>query len=360
MEQTKSSTKWVWWLIGIIIVIILVLVSNNPTETGPLKIGFIAPLSGDAAAYGEVVKNSVELAVNEINQAGGINGRQIQMIYEDGKCDGQDGASAAQKLVDIDKVKYIIGGFCSGEVFSEIPITDPAKVFVISPGASAAKLSGISPYFIRNSTNDAIAGSLLADFLSSKSYKRVAIISEQTDYAQGIRDVFAEQAKKDNLNIVDDENYNSDTTDFRSLLLKIKSQNPDVIFMDPQTAKNLLNMSEQARGLGINAQFVGSLFGPDPTIINAGSATEGTIVVDVAGLSTDQGKTFLTKYQNTYNSAPNFPYYDGAAFDDVYLINNIYIRYRAIPVSSAHTILIKTAMLLGLASFSKKYQTSSW
>lgn len=321
MEQTKKSMKWLWWSLGVIVVVALVLVSNNkPSETGPIKIGFIGPLSGPAASYGEMAKNSVDLAVNEVNKAGGINGRQIEMVYEDGKCDGQDAASAAQKLVNIDNVKYIIGGICSGEVFSEIPITSPAKVFVISPMAGAAKLSGISKYFFRNNPSDAMTGAVLADYLS-KSYKSVAVMSEQTDYAQGIKDVFITEAKKDGMNVVDTEDFVTGTTDFRSQLSKIKAQNPDVLVLNAQTTETLLNMAQQIKQIGLKAQVAGPLFGSDPKLYQAGAITDGMITVDLAGLAGDAGKAYLAKYQSVYNSVPTFQFYSGAAYDSVHLLS---------------------------------------
>ncbi|MDP6562065.1 MAG: ABC transporter substrate-binding protein, partial [Candidatus Peribacteraceae bacterium] len=92
--------------------------------TGPIKIGYIGPLTGEAASYGVDTLNGTELAVAEINAAGGINGRLIELITEDGRCTGTDAASAAQKLVNVDKVVAIIGGQCSGETLAAAPIVE--------------------------------------------------------------------------------------------------------------------------------------------------------------------------------------------------------------------------------------------
>ena len=79
--------KSIWWVVGVVIVVLIVIAvsGSKSTETGPIKIGFIGPLSGDGAVYGEPIKNSIDLAVGEINKAGGVNGRPVQMIFEDGK-----------------------------------------------------------------------------------------------------------------------------------------------------------------------------------------------------------------------------------------------------------------------------------
>ena len=110
--------KGAWWVVGVIVIIIVVVAlvhgSSTKTETGPIKIGFIGPLTGDGAAYGADTINAARLAEKEINDAGGINDRPIQIISEDGKCTAKDGLNAAQKLINVDGVKYIVSSSCSG------------------------------------------------------------------------------------------------------------------------------------------------------------------------------------------------------------------------------------------------------
>ena len=315
--------KYSWMVVLVVVIIgILTLVNSNSTPTkdnSVIKVGFIAPLSGDAVSYGELMKNSVDLAVNEVNKSGGIDGRQIEMIYEDGKCNGKDAATAAHKLIDIDNVKYVVGAMCSGEAFGAVPVTSPAKVFFISFAAGAAKLSGISEYFLRNNPSDALTGSILANYLS-KQYKTAAIISEQTEYSQGIKDVFTSEAEKNNLKIVGSESYLSQTTDFRSELSKIKNLNPDIIFINPQNGKDVTLIAKQARQLGITSQFASTLVCSDPVIYTAGAVTNGMVCVNLTNLSSEKGKEFINKYVEIYKAEPSFELYAGAAYDDIYLL----------------------------------------
>lgn len=328
MEGTSSNDngfvkKIVWVVILLVAVwgIYSFSTKSSQKETGPIKIGFIGPLSGDAASVGEPIKNGVELAVKEINANGGIDGRQIEAVYEDGKCNGKDAASVAQKLVNIDKVKYIVGGICSPEAFAFYPITTVAKVFTIMPGASAPKLSGVSPFLMRNNPNDNLVGVALADFLV-KSYKNVYTITEQTEFAQGIEAVFLAQSQKVNLVSVGVQGFESKTTDFRSILLKVKEVNPDVVFINVQTPPNLLKIAQQARQLGIKSQFISTSFGPDPAVQAAGSSVEGMIFADAPGLASDgAGKELFTKYKNAYGKDPSYAFYVGAAYDAVYLVS---------------------------------------
>lgn len=323
-NENSGNQVWVWIIIAIIVIgggwWLLSNKTDNSASTEPIKIGFIGPLTGDAAVYGEPVQNGVKLAVNEINKAGGINGRQIEMIYEDGKCSGKDSASAAQKLVNVDGVKYIVGGVCSAEAFGFEPVTSKAKVFAIMPGASAPKLSGISPYLMRNNPNDDITGVVVADYIKNV-YKTAAIISEKTDYAQGIKAVFLAQAQKNGLSVVNTEDYNTSTSDFRSLLLSVKKANPEIIWINAQTSANLIRIAQQARQLGIMSQFLTAPFN-DQSVIDAGTPTNGLIIATPPGLASGgKGADFVSSYKSAYGAEPQYPFYAGAAYDDVYLIS---------------------------------------
>lgn len=327
----NQSTKWV---VGVIVVVAIVAVGyfvskgpSEPASTEPIKIGFVAPLSGEAAAYGESERDGVMIAVDEINKKGGVNGKQIVVIYEDGKCNGKDATSAAQKLVNIDEVKMIIGGGCSGEVFGMAPITEAAKVIVLSPSASNPKITEIGDYVFRNHPNDNDAGKQLADVMY-KVYKKAAVISENTEYAQGIKGSFIDNYKTSGGTVVFDESFIPETNDFRSVLSKLKATNPEAIFINPQAGGAAYQIAKQARELGLKQQFyIAYLSGPDYVV--AGPEVEGTILIDVPGLTikNPQAAGLLNTYQARYNKRPNYPYFAGAAYDAVYLLTNAVKNY---------------------------------
>ena len=115
--------------------------AKEEASNEPIKIGFIGPLTGDAAVYGEPVENVTKLAVKEINASGGINGRPLEVIYEDSLCDGKGAATAMQKLANVDKLEFVIGGFCSSESLGAAPIANEHKIVLFSPGSSSAALT---------------------------------------------------------------------------------------------------------------------------------------------------------------------------------------------------------------------------
>ena len=131
---------------------------------GSYKIGVMFPLTGDAAIYGMPAQMSAKIAVEEINSKGGVNGRKLELIYEDSKCNPKDGNAAAQKLVNIDKVKVIIGGYCSGETLGAAPITESNEVILISPSSSSPDITKAGDFVFRLAPSDAFAGVVASDY----------------------------------------------------------------------------------------------------------------------------------------------------------------------------------------------------
>lgn len=321
-------------IIGAIVVIVIVwigysLLIDQKTQTPkiqpatgePIKIGFIGPLTGDAATYGEPISNAVRLAVDEVNKSGGVDGRIIEVIYEDGKCTGKDAVNAVQKLVNVDKIKIIIGGVCSGEALAILPITEPANVLVLSPAASSPDLTGAGDLFFRNSPSDSDGGKALAKLIIEK-HNKIAIISEQTDYAQALANVFMKNFESLGGEIVMNENFAPKTNDFRSILTKIKETNSETILINPQTEIAGGIIVKQIRELGITVPLYGTvaLAGSNALEI-AGINAEDMLIVDAPGLSPDNPKAvkFLEDYRTKYGE-PTLEFYIGAAYDDVFIL----------------------------------------
>lgn len=294
--------------------------ANLSGETGPIKIGMIGPLTGEAAEYGVSVQHGISLAVDEINNTGGINGQLVEVIYEDGKCNGKDAVSAAQKLVNVDKVKVIIGGTCSGETLAVAPVTTPAKVILFSPVSSAASVATLGHYVFRNHPNDNLAGQQLAEYVAKK-YKKVAVISEQTDYAQGIRATFVDGVRANGASVVFDEVYVSDTKDFRALITKLKNAGAEALFMSSQSGANAGQIAKQVRDLGLSQVQLFSAYLTGPEFVKSGPAAEGTILIDVPGLSDGaKAQALLAAYMAKYGKEPNYKFFVGTSYDATHIL----------------------------------------
>ena len=297
----------------------------KPAQTqGTYKIGVMYPLTGDAAAYGIPIQRTTKYAADEINSKGGVNGKRLELIYEDSKCNPKDGNAAAQKLINIDKVKVIIGGVCSGETLGAAPLANENKVVMISPSATSPDITTKGGDFVfRLSPSDAFAGVVASNYAYNElKFKKAGIISETTDYSQGLRKVFKENFEKLGGQIVADETYNPEDTDFRTQVTKVKGASPDVVYIVPQTKAKGVLLVRQLKEAGVSKQLVTAevMIGRD-VVKESAADVEGMIGVEQK--FDDKGPKaapILAKYkQDTKEEAP-FPAYMSAAHDIIYLI----------------------------------------
>ncbi|MDP2641863.1 MAG: ABC transporter substrate-binding protein [bacterium] len=321
-----NMNKTVIWVVVLIVVvggIVMFSGKSAPTETGPIKIGVIAPMTGDAAAYGEPMANVLRMAVEEVNATGGVDGRLMELIVEDGKCSGASGTSAAQKLVNVDGVKAIIGGFCSGETIPAVPIVAAAKVVMVSGGASSPDLTGISPYFFRTNPSDSAQGKVLAQIAyNDKGWRKVAFLQEQTDYALGIYKAFNEEFVRLGGSTTN-ESFASNVTDVRGVITKAKATNPDALFISAQTPAVVSRVLTQVSQSNWKpALMVNDVVPGDPELLkNSSALLEGALTAEF-GTNPQNPKfqTLVNNYKAKYGSEPPFQSYAQTMYDAVYLL----------------------------------------
>lgn len=269
-------------------------------DQGPIKIGFLGPLTGDAAPYGVDMLNGTKMAVEEINAAGGIKGRMIELIAEDGRCTGADAASATQKLVNVDKVVAILGGGCSGETLAAAPIAEAAGVVMISPLSSSPDVTMAGDFIFRNYPSDALKTKAMAAFLREEGLTKLAMISENTDFAQAFR----ASLKKDfgEENIVFDEVVEPGTKDYRMLATRLKDVDFNIFFPNAQTDAAMAAMMQQIREQGLTQQAISHDVADSVTLAElAPEAVEGMYIVNVP--TAGEGGDFQTKFDQKFGGA---------------------------------------------------------
>ncbi|MBW2990827.1 ABC transporter substrate-binding protein [Candidatus Woesearchaeota archaeon] len=277
-----------------------------------IKIGFIGPLSGELASWGENERLGIELALKEINDAGGINGKKIEVIYEDGKCEPKAAATAAQKLINIDKVKAIIGETCSSATLAAAPIAEKNKVILISPVSGADSISQAGDFIFRNFiTNNAYAVKGAKIIEQELGSKRVAVLYINNDAGVSTKDKFIEHFNGD---IVSVEGYAPDTRDFRTLLLKVKQTNPDLIYLSGYWPDGGLIL-KQAKELNIETQFFGSNDAYDtPELLEiAGDSADSFIILSAIAHAGPRYDDFENKFKQAYEKEP--PIFSEYAYD---------------------------------------------
>lgn len=196
-----------------------------------IKLGYLGPLTGEAASIGESGVAGAEFAVKEINDQGGVLGKKLVLIIEDDQCSNK-GAEAMNKLVNVDKVIAITGPDCSASAGPALPIAQAVGVPVILRWASAPHLTKIGDYIFRVYPSDTFQGQFAAEFIFNKlSKKKVAVLYVKNDWGQGLRDVFIEKFKSLGGEIVFDEGVAQEEKDFRSLIAKMKDKTPEAIYL---------------------------------------------------------------------------------------------------------------------------------
>jgi branched-chain amino acid transport system substrate-binding protein len=317
-----------------ILLLTVIFIGCSITQSGkitksdePIKIGVIGPFTGDGAAYGGPYRQTIQLAVDEINQNGGIDGRQVQVIYEDGACTPKAAATAAQKLVSVDNVKVILGGFCSGETLGAAPITEQNKVILFSAGSSSPDITNAGDYVFRDFASDANSGSKIAETALGKGHKRIAILSEQTQYAQALRKVFSAQYTELGGEIVADESFTSDSSDFRSQLTKIRYAQPDAVYIVPQTTATLTKVLRQVREAGITQQIYTTDQATAQDALSTNSKElEGAIFAEAAfNASSPEAQQLMEKLRSKYGEVPESlpPVYIATTYDAVYILKDV-------------------------------------
>lgn len=307
--------------LGIIFVLMLLAAALagcvQPEKKTEIKIGSILPLTGGAGKYGEDAKSAIELAVEEKNAQGGINGSLVTIVFEDDQTNPTQTVSAFRKLITVDKVPVVIGAMTSSSALAVAPIAEQNRIVLLSPSASAPALTNAGDFIFRNEVSDAYGGVAQADRTWNKlGIKKVAIIYINNDYGVGVKDTFVQTFKTLGGEVVATESFEPDSQDFRTQLTRIKEKSPEAIFI--VAYKESILILKQIKELGIKATLLSTPVFEDREILDkAGNASEGVIYVYYGGFnpqSSDETiKKFVDAFKSKYNREPG--YYAALAYD---------------------------------------------
>ncbi len=279
-----------------------------------IRIGANLEMTGGQAAYGTGAVRGAQLAVEEINKAGGVLGKQIELVALDNKSEPSESASAAQKLVD-EGVIALIAPTTSSNALAMVPITNAAGIPSVSSTATNPKVTvdektgEVIPYSFRACFIDPYQGRVMASFVADKlQLKRVAIlIDNSSDYAKGLSRFFEEAFTARGGEIVATEAYLQKDTDFNAILAKIKTQNPEFIYV-PGYYQEIGLILKQARTQGITVPFGGGDGWDSPVLaeIAGFEALEGTYYSNLYAVEEDNPAVleFIKAYQAMHNETP--------------------------------------------------------
>lgn len=245
--------------------------------SGPIPVGEYASMTGDTATFGQSSHKGIQLAVDEINKAGGVNGRQIELHTEDDQSRAQEAATAVQKLLDRDRVVAVLGEVASGSSLPAAPICQGKQIPMISPASTNPRVTEVGDYIFRVCFIDPFQGTVMAKFAANNlKLKRMAVFKAQDrPYSTGLADNFVTAFQGLGGEIVANESYTSTDTDFKAQLTSIKTKSPDGIFI-PGYYNEVGTIGRQARELGIKVPLLGGDGWDSPSLFDAaGGALEG-------------------------------------------------------------------------------------
>ena len=284
------------------------------------RIGVMESVTGPGETYGNVAVQAKQMAVDEINAAGGINGRMIELIVEDEKCNAQDAITAYRKLTDVDGVKIILGTSCSGAMLGAAPLAEGEGVVMFSGLATNPDIANAGDYIFRTAMSDAQVGIDTGNVLWADGVRTLATITEATDYAEGVRRTSVEQFEKRGGQLVGEERYASDVTDFRSQITKLLNANPDGLHVAAQSEFSGGTIVKQARELGYEGPIYSDIVPIGTTALEiAGDAANGmkAITADLDPANS-KAQEVITNFREKYDYV-TLPWYLGSAYDDVYI-----------------------------------------
>ena len=320
-----------------------------------IPIGFFAPITGPAAADGASAKNAVELGLKDVNDAGGIKGRKVQLIIYDDRFKTEEAVAIANKLIEKDKVAGVVSGSYSGPTRVTAPIFQKAGIpmvagYAVHPDVTwDPKQKKPNDFIFRNGFLAEIEGAAAAEFaVKNLKAKKIALIFMDNDFGRSISSGFAERAEKLGATILTKQMYKfPGEKDFRPFLTRIKEGNPDLIFAAGYY-NEAASMVRQSKELGVTGQIMGEEGFDSPKFLEiAGPAAEGVIIA--TNLDRDDPRpvvqNFLKNYRNVYKEDADMV---GASSYDAFMVLVDAIRRAGTDTKAIQKALLETKDYNGL------------
>jgi len=297
-------------------------------EPNVVRIGVIAPLTGEAAIYGDPLRKGLELAKEEINSKGGVQGQKLLLIYEDSQADPKTAVSAFNKLVVVDKVSLIIGDMFSSTTLPIAQLAQKNKIVLLSPTVSSEEVPKIGEFIFSIYPSSSYDGKFVATFaLSQIQKKTAAVVFVQADAMLAVKDAFIESFIDLGGEVLLEQSYAPKTDDFRSILARIRSARPEVIFI-PGYIEEIVKILKQAKELGVKGQFITISTAYDEKLFSlAGNSAEGLLLsapfFDEASQEPEI-VAFQKSFKMKYGEAPDV--WAAYGYDALEIISEAYIR----------------------------------
>jgi branched-chain amino acid transport system substrate-binding protein len=279
----------------------------SAADSDQISIGAVLPLSGDAAHWGIPARTGAELAVHEINAAGGLGGRSLALVVEDDRCSPADGVSAFNTIMASAKPPVaVLGAVCSGVTLALAPLAESHKVVLISPASTSPKLTGAGDFIFRVVPSGSVRGKVFAEYLyHDRGLRKLAVMYINNEGGMGGSSAFKKRFTALGGTVVIEQSYTQGTTDLRAQLMKIKAANTEGVLVGSYPPDTVA-MLQQAREIGLQQPlFFTTEAVQNPEVLRqAGDAAEGATYILAAPAAGEAVEKFTAAYEAKFGKEP--------------------------------------------------------
>lgn len=302
------------WIIGSILLIVLPLLllflfgcSKKEPQSKEIKFGASFPLTGDVASYGQKAKRGIELAVENVNSQGGLLGTRVVIDFQDDRNDKKEAVNIVTKFVNIDKVTVIFGSAGSTVTLAVVPIANRGKVVLISPISSSVQLSkegGL--YFFRTCPADDLQAEILTNWVKEHGAKNVVVVYTNNSWGKPLAEGFEENFKKLGGKVLLAEGVDEGSSDFRTIVSKIKShQNADAVVSPTYPKEGGIFVRQMKEAGATIPLYGGDNWGSPEFLTTAGDAAENVYYTAPSEGTSSEYARFAQEYRNKYGEDPD-------------------------------------------------------
>jgi branched-chain amino acid transport system substrate-binding protein len=286
--------------------------SGGPTTSGggdTIKVGVYGDTTGATSSFGLSTKNGIQLAFDEINAAGGVNGKKLEMVFEDDQGTPEKAKTVISKLINQDKVVAVLGEVASSNSLAAAPVAQEAKIPMITPSSTNPKVTEVGDYISRVCFIDPFQGSVMAKFAANTLKAKTAAIlgDNSSDYSKGLTQFFEQEFTKLGGTVITKQTYAQKDQDFKAQLTQMRDQKPDVIYI-PGYYGEVGIIAKQARELGMNQPLLGGDGWDSPELWKLGGAALKPAYISnhySADNPAPEIQNFVKAYQAKFSVAPD-------------------------------------------------------
>lgn len=323
--MNRRNRGWLW-LLGLLVTTLIIVFrysnyqSNQNSQTSSIQIAAVLPLTGSAAQIGTWQKRGLDLAIEQINQQAGDEGTPITITYEDSQGDPKTGVVALQKILANSQPAVVFSSLSSVSS-ANLPVLNQNEIVSMLLAVSLPGITDRSSWAFRCHLGSDDEAEVIASYIGETSIRRIVIAYINDEFGVGAESVFRQAAVKNNFEVITSEAYNKDASDFRTLITKLRSTNPEAVYVIGYVKASVL-LIKQLRELGVTVPVLGNMALSVPSFLElGGKALDGavfTVTQFDPNSQSPEVKLFVEAYQTKYQEEPTF--FTAFAYDSMMMI----------------------------------------